>query len=161
MMGSGKTYWAELLKKKMKVPCYDLDTIIEIIEEKSVEEIFEQDGEEFFRKLEAKALRWFAEKKQFILSCGGGTPCFTNNIEWMNKQGITIWIDEPIEVLAERLIKEREVRPLLKDIKENEMKDFLKNKSEERMPFYSKAKYRLQGDEITLQAFQKIIKQHA
>ena len=145
----------------MKVPCYDLDTIIEIIEEKSVEEIFEQDGEEFFRKLEAKALRWFAEKKQFILSCGGGTPCFTNNIEWMNKQGITIWIDEPIEVLAERLIKEREVRPLLKDIKENEMKDFLKNKSEERMPFYSKAKYRLQGDEITLQAFQKIIKQHA
>ena len=161
MMGSGKTYWAELLKKKMKVPCYDLDTIIEMIEEKSVEEIFEKDGEEVFRRLEAKTLRWFAEKKQFILSCGGGTPCFSNNIDWMNKHGITIWIDEPIEVLAERLIKEREVRPLLKDIKENEMKDFLKNKSEERMPFYSQAKYRLQGDEINLQVFQKIIKQHA
>ena len=161
MMGSGKTFWAEQLKKKLKIAAYDLDSLIEIMEEKSVAEIFQQDGEPYYRKEEAKMLRLFAEKKQYILSCGGGTPCFNNNMEWMNKQGITIWIDVPIEILAERLLKEKEKRPLLKDIKEDGIKDFLKIKSEERWPFYSKAKYRLQGEKITLQNFQKIINQHA
>src|SRR3954466_2665456 len=116
MMGSGKSYWAEKLKKKLKVPAYDLDALIEMMEEKSVQEIFAEDGEEYFRKAEAKMLRLFAEKKQFILSCGGGTACYNDNMKWMNKQGITIWIDEPVEVLSERLSKEKSHRPLIKDL---------------------------------------------
>src|SRR3954452_23429633 len=69
MMGAGKTFWAEKLKKRLKVPAYDLDALIEMMEEKSIQEIFAEDGEEHFRKAEAKMLRLFSEKKQFIVSC--------------------------------------------------------------------------------------------
>src|SRR5215210_6739890 len=85
MMGSGKTYWAEKLKKNLKIPAYDLDSLIEMMEEKTVSEIFEEDGEEYFRKSESKMLHLFAEKKHYILSCGGGTACYNDNMKWMNK----------------------------------------------------------------------------
>jgi shikimate kinase len=75
MMGAGKTFWAEKLKKKLKIPAYDLDSLVEMMEEKTIAEMFAEDGEDFFRKAEAKMLRMFKEKKSFILSTGGGTPC--------------------------------------------------------------------------------------
>ena len=112
MMGSGKSYWTKKLSKKLKCGGYDLDNVVEINEEKTIAEMFEQDGEEYFRKAEAKVLRWFGEKKTFILATGGGTPCFHDNMNWMNKHGITIWLDEPIEILVERLKPGKELRPL-------------------------------------------------
>lgn len=161
MMGSGKTYWAEKLKKKLRVSAYDLDALIEMMEERTISEIFEEDGEEFFRKAESKMLRLFAEKKQFILSCGGGTPCYGDNMKWMNKQGITVWIDEPATVLAERLLKEKDHRPLIKNLDNEALEKFLVNKLEERSPFYSQATYRLSGDELTESTFIKLLKEHA
>src|SRR4051812_31278223 len=132
MMGSGKSYWAEKLKRKLKVPAYDLDSLVEMMEEKTVAEIFEEDGEEYFRKAEARMLRLFAEKKQFILSCGGGTACYHDNMKWMNKQGITLWLDEPVETLVERLFKERNHRPLIKNLDDTSLKTFLNKKLQER-----------------------------
>src|SRR3954471_4328144 len=125
MMGSGKSFWAEKLKKKIKVPAYDLDGLVEMMEEKSIQEIFTEDGEDYFRKAEAKMLRLFAEKKQFVVSCGGGTPCFSDNMKWMNKNGITIWIDEPIDTLTERLLQEKSHRPLIAHLADAELQDFL------------------------------------
>src|SRR3954463_9563111 len=148
MMGSGKTYWAEKLKKKLKVPAYDLDALIEMMEEKTVQEIFAEDGEEYFRKAEAKMLRLFAEKKQFILSCGGGTACYNDNMKWMNKQGITIWIDEPVEILSQRLSQEKAHRPLIKDLDDAGLEQFLEKKLLERAPFYEQSTYRLSGDKL-------------
>lgn len=161
MMGSGKSYWAEKLKKKLNVPAYDLDALIEMMEEKTVQEIFAEDGEEYFRKAEAKMLRLFAEKKQFVLSCGGGTACFNDNMKWMNKQGITIWIDEPVEILTERLLKEKSHRPLIKDLDDNELNDFLEKKLQERTPFYDQSAYRLSGEKLSESNFAKIIMEHA
>jgi len=161
MMGSGKTYWAEKLKKKLKIPAYDLDALIEMMEEKTIAEIFEEDGEEYFRKAESKMLRLFAEKKQFILSCGGGTACCNDNMKWMNKQGITLWLDEPAEVLSERLVKEKNHRPLIKNLDDAALKDFLTKKMEERKPFYNQATYRLSEKNLTESAFEKILKEHA
>lgn len=161
LMGSGKSYWAERLKKKFKVPAYDLDSLVEMMEERSIAEIFNEDSEEYFRKEEAKMLRLFREKKQFILSCGGGTPCFHDNMEWMNKNGITIWIDEPVDVLVERLKQTRDHRPLMKDLPEKELTPFLEGMLEKRSPFYSKASYRLGSDELNEETFKKIFKQHA
>lgn len=161
MMGSGKTYWAEKLKKKFKIPAYDLDALIEMMEEKTIAEIFEEDGEEYFRKAEAKMLRLFAEKKQFILSCGGGTPCHNDNMKWMNKQGVTIWLDEPAETLAERLLKQKDHRPLIKNLDDTDLKDFLNKKLEEREPFYCQATYRLNEKNINENAFIKIVKEYA
>lgn len=161
MMGSGKSYWAEKLKKKLKVPAYDLDALIEMMEEKSVQEIFAEDGEEYFRKAEAKMLRLFAEKKQFILSCGGGTACYNDNMKWMNKQGITIWLDEPVETLSDRLSKEKSNRPLIKDLDDEALNNFLEKKLEERSAFYDQSAYRLTGDKLTESTFAKILKEHA
>lgn len=161
MMGSGKTYWAEKLKKKLKIAAYDLDALVEMMEEKTVAEIFAEDGEEYFRKAETKMLRLFAEKKQFILSCGGGTPCCNDNMKWMNKQGITIWLDEPPEVLSQRLLKEKSYRPLIKNVDDNALKDFLTNKLQERTVFYNQAAYRLHEENLTESTFTKIIEEHA
>ena len=160
MMGSGKSYWKQHLAKMLKTGGYDLDFIIEAQEEKSINEIFNEDGEDYFRKTEAKLLRWFAEKKVFVLATGGGTPCFHENMEWMNEQGITIWIDEQIEVLAERLFKEKDHRPLISHLDESGIINFLTNKYIERKPYYSKATHHLKGDEINLKNFKKIINQH-
>lgn len=161
MMGSGKSFWADKLKKKLKVPAYDLDALIEMMEEKTVQEIFSEDGEDYFRKSEAKMLRLFAEKEQFILSCGGGTACYCNNIEWMNKQGITIWIDEPVETLYERLAKEKSHRPLIKDLDDKGLNNFLKDKLQQRTIFYEQSAYRLNGAKLTETTFAKIIREHA
>lgn len=161
MMGSGKTYWAEKLKKKLKISAYDLDALVEMMEEKTVAEIFEEDGEEYFRKAETKMLRLFAEKKQFILSCGGGTACCNDNMQWMNKQGITIWLDEQPEVLSERLLKEKSHRPLIKNLDDNALQDFLTKRLEERTEFYKQAAYRLSEENLTENSIIKILKEHA
>lgn len=161
MMGSGKTFWAEKLKKKLKVAAYDLDNLVELMDERSIAEMFEKSGEEYFRKEEAKMLRLFKEKKQFILSCGGGTPCFSDNMSWMNNYGITIWLDEPPELLAERLSSEKNHRPLIKNIKSSELVGFLNQKLGERLPFYEKSQHRLTNLQITESNLLKIIKFHA
>lgn len=161
MMGSGKSFWAEKLKKKLKVPAYDLDALIEMMEEKSIKEIFEEDGEEYFRKAEAKMLRLFAEKKQFILSVGGGTACYNDNMKWMNKQGITIWIDEPVETLSERLSKEKSHRPLIKDLDDDGLNSFLERLLDERAPFYDQSAYKLSGERLSESSFSKILQEHA
>jgi shikimate kinase len=161
MMGSGKSYWAEKLKKKFKVPCYDLDSLVEMMEERTIAEIFQEDGEEAFRKLETKMLKLFSEKKQFILSCGGGTPCFNDNMKWMNKNGITIFLDEPVDTLAERLLSEKEHRPLIKNMSDAGLQNFLDTKRQERLEFYNQATFILKGEEISEAGFKKIIKQYA
>ncbi|TDH25679.1 shikimate kinase [Segetibacter sp. 3557_3] len=161
LMGSGKTYWAEKLKRKLKVAAYDLDNLVEIMEERTIEEIFTEEGEEYFRTEEARMLRLFKEKKEFILACGGGTPCFHDNMTWMNKTGITIWINEPVSVLAERLKTTKEHRPLISSLHDDELVPFLEKMLTQREVFYAKAAYQLGKEEITEQSFTKILKEHA
>jgi len=161
MMGTGKTYWAKKLAKKLKVGGYDLDYLIESHEEKTIAEIFAEDGEACFRKSEAKILRWFGEKKAFVLATGGGTPCFNDNMDWMNSHGITVWIDEPVQILSERLVSEKAHRPLIQNLSDKELQQFLTAKLVERFPFYHQCSYHLKGDAICDAGFAKIIKEHA
>jgi len=156
MMGSGKSYWTKKLSKKIKCGGYDLDNVVEINEEKSIAEMFEQDGEDYFRKAEAKVLRWFGEKKTFVLATGGGTPCFYDNMSWMNKHGITVWLDEPIETLVERLKPGKEHRPLIKNLSDDALFEFLTAKRTERAQYYSQAKIQLTGT-ITDKNFTSIL----
>ncbi len=157
-MGSGKSHWCKKLAKKLKCGAYDLDFLIETYEDNTISEIFGKFGEAHFRKAEAKILRWFVEKKSYVVATGGGTPCFLDNMQWMNKNGITIWIDESVEVLIERLKPEKDHRPLIKDLTDEELNHFLSAKIKEREPFYSQATYRLQDNKITDKSFDKIIK---
>lgn len=158
MMGSGKSYWCQQLAKKLKCGAYDLDQLIENLEEKTISELFEEDGEEYFRKTESKLLKWFAEKKTFVLATGGGTPCFHNNMEWMNKNGITIWLNDPVEVLVERLKPEKAHRPLIKDLVDDELSTFLQSKLSERQPFYSKAQFTVSSQQLTIEKLLQLIK---
>ncbi len=161
MPGAGKTYWSQILKKKLKLPIYDLDTVVEVMDDRSVAEIFAEDGEDYFRKVETKMLHLFSEKKQFILATGGGAPCHDNNMQWMNNHGITIWIDEPVDVLYNRITTAPESRPLFMKMEGDKLKNFLQEKLHERLPYYEMATYKLGGANITESNFVEIIKQHA
>lgn len=161
MMGSGKSYWTKFLSKKLKLGGYDLDYLIESNEEKTIAEIFQEDGEDYFRKQEAKLLRWFKEKKSFVLGTGGGTPCYNDNMDWMNKNGITIFIDPPIEQLVQRLLPEKSHRPLISNLSDEELFQFLTKKRLERLSFYNLANIKLEGTDITEKSFLKISKEYA
>ena len=141
MMGSGKSYWAKQLATELQYELVDLDTAIEIENDATISEIFELYGEQFFRNQETKYLRNFDTKNNVVVATGGGTACFNDNMQWMNEQGITIWIDEPMDVLVSRLAKEKAHRPLIKNLNDAELKYFLEQKLLERKSFYSKAKY--------------------
>jgi shikimate kinase len=158
MMGSGKSFWTKKMAKWIKSAGYDLDSLIEMNEEKTITEIFSEDGEDYFRKTETKILKWFKEKKKYVLATGGGTPCNQENIDFMKKEGIVIWLDEPIEVLVSRLEEGKEHRPLIANLTNDELGSFLQTKLLERQPFYQQANYKLTGDKITEAALKKIIK---
>jgi shikimate kinase len=160
MMGSGKSYWAKKIAKWIKSAGYDLDHLIEMNEEKTISEIFAEDGEEQFRKMEAKILRWFKEKKKYVLATGGGTPCFQDNMAWMKKEGIVIWLDESVEVIVKRLMDEKAHRPLIANLNEGELTKFIQGKLIERHSFYSQANYRLSSDQITDAKLKQLISQH-
>jgi shikimate kinase len=161
MMGSGKSYWTKLLSKKLKTGGYDLDYLIESNEEKTIAEIFAEDGEAYFRKQEAKVLRWFKEKKSFVLATGGGTPCFNENMDWMNQQGITIWLDTDIDELVKRLLPEKEHRPLIKNLSDADLYQFLTDKRNERKQFYQKATIQLNETLLNEKTLLKIVMDHA
>lgn len=160
MMGSGKSYWMDKLARKLKLPKYDLDSLIQNVEDRSIQQIFDESGEEHFRKMESIVLKWFADRDEYILATGGGTPCFNDNMQWMNNEGLTIWLDEPVELLLKRLIPEKSQRPLISKLSDEKLKDFLEEKKKERRSFYSQAKFTLSGDEINEQHLLSLIKEY-
>src|SRR5438874_11559271 len=112
-MGSGKTHWGKIWAEKYKFSFADLDEVIETAEKKPILKIFEEKGEEHFREIESATLRTLANDKKRIIACGGGTPCFHQNIQWMNENGITVYLKATPQQLAQRLINEKQKRPIL------------------------------------------------
>jgi len=139
-MGSGKTHWGKQISEKLQIPFFDLDEQIISHEEKSITEIFSENGEEYFRLLEKDLLRIISESHEnFVMACGGGTPCYYNNIDFMNKSGTSIWINTPIDTLFQRLIKEKETRPLIKNLTSEQLKRFIIKKFSDRKIYYEQA----------------------
>jgi len=159
MMGTGKSYWAQRIADKKNMDWIDLDAQIEKETSMTIKEIFAEQGEIFFRNKERDVLHKLSHFENIVIATGGGTPCFHDNMQWMNKHGITIWIDEPIEILAERLKKEKEHRPLIKDLSDEELLHFLSIKLAERSVFYKQAQYHLQGNNISERSFAEIVQQ--
>ena len=141
-MGSGKSHNGKKIAKALKIDFFDLDQIIEAEEGLSISNIFEQKGEAHFRNLERKYLKAFKNKHNFILSTGGGTACYFDNILWMNGQGETIFLDASLNLLTQRLVRKQAKRPLLKDLSEADLRLFIKEKLMVRLPFYSQANTR-------------------
>ncbi len=140
-MGAGKTTLGKALSKELGIPFYDLDWYIESRMRRTVEQIFAENGEEGFRKIEYNMLHEVAEFEDVIISCGGGTPCFFDNMDYLNQQGETIYLKATPEVLLGHLKMGKVVRPLLKGKSQEEMKTFIEEQLEKREPFYNKARH--------------------
>lgn len=153
-MGAGKTTVGKALAKELGVPFYDLDWYIESRMHKTVAQIFAEKGEEGFRKIEHNMLHEIAEFEDVIVSCGGGTPCFFDNIDYMNQQGPVIYLKADSEVLYKHLVMSKNDRPLLRGKSPEELITFIREQLEKREPFYSKAKYTL--DVSLLDNYEKI-----
>ena len=139
-MGSGKTHWGKQVAQRLSLPFFDLDEVIVAAEKRTIPEIFDESDEEYFRNKEREVLEDLVDKNiNMVLSCGGGTPCFFNNIEFMKKYGTAVWLNTHVDVLLHRLMKERVQRPLLKDIADDDLKHFIIRKLNERRMYYELA----------------------
>jgi shikimate kinase len=139
-MGSGKTHWGKQLASQMKIPFYDLDEVISATEKKTISQLFAESGEEAFRVKEKEVLESLIDQNpSMVLSCGGGTPCFFNNIERMKKYGVVVWLNTHVDIILSRLIKEKSSRPLLKNVHDEEMKSYVIRKLNERRMYYEQA----------------------
>lgn len=147
-MGSGKTHWGRIWAKNEALTFYDLDVQIEKAFKMSIADIFEKKSEEKFRELERYHLRMFENKKNFLLACGGGTPCFSDNMEWMKSQGKVFYLKAPPEVLLQQVIHETEKRPVIKKVNPSELLFFIEKKLKEREPYYSQADFILNVEEL-------------
>ena len=142
-MGAGKTTVGRALAKDLGLEFYDLDWYIENRMRKTVKELFDERGEEGFRKIEHSLLHEVAEFENVVLSCGGGTPCFFDNMDYMNQQGDTVYLKATPEVLYGHLKMGKTVRPLLLNKTSEEVQTFVREQLRQREPYYSKAKYTL------------------
>ena len=153
-MGAGKTTLGKAFARKMNIPFIDLDWYIEERFHKTVGELFTERGEAGFRELERNMLHEVAEFENVIISCGGGTPCFFDNMEYMNRQAQTVYLKASPDVLFQHLKMGKVERPLLKDKTEDEMKQYIRDSLAIREPFYSRAQYTL--DVSLLENYDKI-----
>ena len=142
-MGAGKTTVGKALSKELGIPFYDLDWYIESRRRKTVPQIFAEVGEAGFREIERNMLHEVAEFEDIIISCGGGTPCFFDNMDYMNQQGQVIYLKADPEVLYKHLLMGKTERPLLKGKSPEELIAFIRQQLEQREPFYTKASYTL------------------
>lgn len=140
-MGAGKTTLGKALSKELNLSFYDLDDYIEQRYHTSINTIFNTKGEAFFRKIEQRMLHEVGEFENIILATGGGTPCFENNMDYMNHQGETIYLKASPNIIIEHLKRGINKRPLLKDKNEREREEFILNSLAQREPYYNKAKY--------------------
>lgn len=138
-MASGKTTIGNTLAGLLHIAFTDMDAMIAATEGLSVADIFEQQGEAYFRRAEQAALRQTFLMENVLIACGGGTPCFENNMEQMNRNGLTIWLNTPLETIYERLLKARQQRPLLAGIDDAALWLHVQRQIKERLPFYSRA----------------------
>jgi len=150
-MGCGKTHWGIEFSRKLQLPFFDLDAVIEEKEEKSITGIFAEMGEEYFRMLEKDVLYMLTESHEsFVMATGGGTPCFFNNIDYMKSRGTTVWINCSVDCLHSRLVKEKAKRPLISTIPDDELRTYIVKKFADRKIFYKQANVIFSEDDLTL-----------
>jgi len=139
-MGAGKTHWGRQLSEKLGIRFFDLDE--QVVEQagKSIPEIFATEGEEHFRLMEKEVLYILSESHEsFVMACGGGSPCYFNNIDYMNDAGTTVWINTSLDVLFKRLIKEKDKRPLIRELSDEQLQAFIARKFADRKIYYEQA----------------------
>ena len=149
-MGSGKTLISKELSVLNNFKIFDLDTEISKQNNRSITEIFKEKGEIFFRKTEKEVLeKIISTEKNIILSLGGGTPCYYNNIDSINEKTISVFLKTNVKTLAQRLSSEKDKRPLIQNISNEDLPEFIAKHLFERNPFYNQAKITINTDNLS------------
>lgn len=158
MPGSGKTTLGKQLAEVLEKDFIDLDEIIEKIEKRSINQIFEKEGESKFREIEHQALiSAIAENQNFVMATGGGAACFFDNLDLMKVAGITVYLDISSNELLERLKPHIAHRPLLRGKSDEELLTDIKRRLENRRKHYEKADIIVRSDNISLDDLLQII----
>ena len=156
-MGCGKSTMGKKLAQKLGYTFIDLDQQIEKNLGTTIGEYFATHGEAAFRKLESETLKTFAYPANVVVATGGGAPCFFDNMEWMNANGLSVYIEMSAAALAKRLEGGKDKRPLLKDLNETQMIEFIAHKLNERDGFYKRALLTISGINLTADAMRALI----
>lgn len=143
-MGSGKSTLGRLVSRATGIAFIDLDNYIEGRFSRSISTIFAESGEDGFRDIERRMLHEVAEMEDVLVACGGGTPCFFDNIDYMNSKGTTVWLSADNSVLHSRLMRGRHKRPLIASLDSNGLTRFIVDALARRDPFYSRASCRFE-----------------
>lgn len=151
--GCGKSTLGKQLSKRLNIPFIDLDIAIEQREGKAVKEIFKLNGEDYFRKVESDTLKKVSEGlPEFVIATGGGAPVFFDNMEFMNKQGQTVFLDVSAREITNRILKSnKEERPLLARLAPDELKDQIEFLRSQRIKFYNMAMHKISADVIRIE----------
>ena len=157
-MGAGKTTVGKALARELGLQFYDLDWYIESRQHKTVPQIFAERGEDGFRRIEHNMLHEVAEFEDVVISCGGGTPCFFDNIDYMNAQGDVVYLKADPEVLYRHLLMGKTERPLLKGKSPEELVAFITEQLARREPFYTKARHTLDVIKISVERLRELLK---
>ena len=150
-MGSGKSTMGRLISNRSGIPHSDLDEIIEKRTQMRISELFSQKGELYFRKLEHEVLtELMSSPEDRIISLGGGTPCYANNHEWLQKEFVvSIYLKATVDTLYQRLVKDKNHRPLLASLQDEEFKEFITKQLFERSYYYHQAQNVIQVDSLS------------
>lgn len=163
MPGSGKSSLGKEIAQKMNLVYLDLDKEIEELEGKKIKKIFEKKGEAYFRELERKALQSSIESDNQLISTGGGAPCFFDNMDLIKSNGISIFLDVPVEAIAERMMakaKRLSKRPLIKSESLDDLIEELQLKLNQRKDFYNRADIVVKGAGLTYDDVIPLIEKH-
>ena len=147
-MGAGKTTLGKAFARKLNLPFVDLDWYMEERFHKTVGELFVERGEAGFRELEKNMLHEVGAFENVVISTGGGAPCFFDNMDFMNRNGKTVFLNVHPDVLFRRLRVAKQQRPILQRKQDDELKEFIIRALEKRTPFYSQAQYVFNADEL-------------
>lgn len=147
-MGAGKTTLGKAFARAIGLQFIDLDWYIEQRFCKSISQLFLLRGEAAFREIEQNMLHEVAQFEDVVISTGGGTPCFFDNMDYMNLQGQTVFLDVDTDVLFNRLRIAKQQRPILQGKSDEELKDFIRQALKARLPYYQKACYHFDGSRL-------------
>lgn len=156
-MGCGKSTLGRRLSKHLDLQFVDMDHYIEERNCKTIPQIFQEEGEAEFRLKEKKALEELSEFNNIVIATGGGAPCFFDNMEVMNQTGKTVYLNISPDILADRLLKSKTERPLIKGKSRKELVSFIDETLNKRNEFYKQAKYQITEPDIELAEVEKMI----
>lgn len=156
-MGAGKTTAAKRLARRLGWDVADTDALFEEKYRISVDDFFQKYDEPLYRKLESEILKSTGDSDHIVISTGGGTACYFDNMEWMNQHGLTVFMQISPKAAVDRVLHSRHKRPLARGKSEEELLKFVSRHYASRMPFYAQAKITVKSEDFDLDALMQRI----